>query len=998
MLVATPKLAATGGAAKPPAGRRSKRPPRKAAIAPTSVYFLDALRAGPMREWPALFDRCTALGCDAVLLSSPFVAEHLLPPRQHDEAVAGVLALIQQEAQLHGLALFLDVPLDRAAVDGPMAVDHADWLRTPPRQEEDVLDPRRAAPAVATLELAAPLAQLPAVSRYWRVQLDSWLDAGVTGFRLTAPPRLLALQQALIADLAGRVPLIDWLPVSSLHADDTPGLQHHDSAVTMLALLDGPAGQSLSVSGPIGDTMLECACCQVRALSAVAVTGVMLPMDFGRAALDADGQLRPTARLTEALRRSASAGARARTETRRAAASAPPAAPAQASSRRHASVDEALAARRIVIAGLSPCIDAGRYPVKRVVGDSVIVEADVFADGHDQLAVNLLWRPPGTATWQRAPMQPLGNDRFRGRFVLPAIGRHEFTVEAWRDAWASFCSELRKKKSAGQRLAVEIDEGRHLIEAAAYRLRTSAEKPPAEPLHRLLERLSATAREQERIELLLDLDTATVMAAVDDRPFATRLEPGAEIDAERSAAAFGAWYEIFPRSTSGDGIRHGNFDDLIGQLPRVRDMGFDVLYLPPIHPIGSTNRKGRNNTLRPAPDDPGSPYAIGAAEGGHDAIHPQLGSLADFRRLRAAAARQGLELALDFAIQCSPDHPWLKEHPEWFAWRADGSIKYAENPPKKYEDIVNVDFYAPGAKPGLWQALRDIVLFWVGEGVNIFRVDNPHTKPLPFWEWLIAEVRGQHPQVIFLAEAFTRPGPMLQLAKIGFSQSYTYFTWRNSKAELTEYLSELNTPPLRDCFRPHFFVNTPDINPVFLQHSGRAGHLIRAALAATLSGLWGVYSGFELCEARAIPGKEEYLDSEKYQLKAWDWQRPGHIAQEITALNRIRRENPALHSQHGVEFLNALNDRILYFEKATEHRDNVLLIAVSLDPHHAQIASFEVPLWRWQLPDDAELAAEDLLDGSHFVWRGKTQTLRLAPAKPYAIWRVRPVNPHRSES
>ncbi|MDP3294601.1 MAG: alpha-1,4-glucan--maltose-1-phosphate maltosyltransferase, partial [Nevskia sp.] len=801
------------------------------------------------------------------------------------------------------------------------------------------------------------------------------------------PPRLQALQQALIGDLAERAQFIDWQPASSLRA----GLAPSHQAVTLLALLDAPSDQDASGKQPIGDAMLECACCQVRALTAGSTHGVMLPMAYGRAALDAEGHLRPTSRLTEALQTPAAETAPQASSPKTAKVEL--AVRASLRARRaqiKATIDEALAARRIVIANLDPSIDNGRYPAKRVVGDSVVVEADVFTDGHDQLAVNLLWRPLGATTWNRAVMHPLGNDRFRGRFTLPALGRHQFTVEAWRDVWASFRSELRKKHGAGLRVAVEIDEGRHLIEAAAARTK----KPLAEPLRKLIERL-ATASERDRIELLLDLDTAAAMAAADDHPFATLLEPGAEVDAERSAAAFSAWYEIFPRSMSGDSRRHGNFDDVIAALPRIRDMGFDVLYMPPIHPIGTTNRKGRNNTLTPAPDDPGSPYAIGSAEGGHDAIHPQLGTLEDFRRMRDAAAAHGLELALDFAIQCSPDHPWLKDHPEWFAWRADGSIKYAENPPKKYEDIVNVDFYAQktqGAKPGLWQALRDVLLFWVNEGVNIFRVDNPHTKPLPFWEWLIADVRGQHPQVIFLAEAFTRPGPMLELAKIGFSQSYTYFTWRNSKAELTEYLSELNTPPLRDCFRPHFFVNTPDINPLFLQTSGRAGHLIRAALAATLSGLWGVYSGFELCEARAIPGKEEYLDSEKYQLKAWDWLRPGHITQEITALNRIRRENPALHTQHGLEFHTALNDQILYFEKATENRDNVLLIAINLDPHHPQTASFEVPLWRWQLPDDAELEACDLLDGSRFVWRGKTQTLRLDPAKPYAIWRVRPVH------
>ncbi|HEY0178333.1 MAG TPA: DUF3416 domain-containing protein, partial [Dokdonella sp.] len=417
----------------------------------------------------------------------------------------------------------------------------------------------------------------------------------------------------------------------------------------------------------------------------------------------------------------------------------------------------------------------------------------------------------------------------------------------------------------------------------------------------------------------------------------------------------------------------------------------DVLYMPPIHPIGHTHRKGRNNALVAAPDDPGSPYAIGSEHGGHDAIHPELGSFDDFSRLREAAARLGIEIALDFAIQCSPDHPWLREHPDWFSRRADGSIRYAENPPKKYEDIVNVDFYAAGAVPALWRALRDVVLLWIGHGVRLFRVDNPHTKPFPFWEWLIADVRGRHPDVVFLAEAFTRPKPMYHLAKLGFSQSYTYFTWRNTKAELTAYFEELTTSGVRDYFRPHLFVNTPDINPFFLQRSGRAGFLIRAALAATLSGLWGVYSGFELCESEPVPGKEEYLDSEKYELKPRDWNAPGNIVAEIRRLNAIRRANPALQDHLNTRFYAAFNDRILYFGKATPERDDALLVAVNLDPDAAQEAEFEVPLWEWQLPDDAAVVAEDLVRGGRFVWRGKRQRMRLDPAElPYSIWRIRP--------
>ena len=425
-------------------------------------------------------------------------------------------------------------------------------------------------------------------------------------------------------------------------------------------------------------------------------------------------------------------------------------------------------------------------------------------------------------------------------------------------------------------------------------------------------------------------------------------------------------------------------------------MGFDTLYFPPIHPIGKRNRKGPNNSLTPTDTDPGSPYAIGAAGGGHDAIHPELGTLAEFRHLCDAARAHGLEIALDFAIQCSPDHPWIKDHPEWFAWRPDGSMRYAENPPKKYEDIVNVDFYAEGATPALWIALRNAVLFWVTEGVRVFRVDNPHTKPLPFWQWMIGDIRSRHPDVIFLSEAFTRPKVMYRLAKVGFSQSYSYFTWRHTKTEFTDYLTELSTTAVRDYFRPHFFVNTPDINPGFLQKSGRPGFLIRAALATTLSGLWGMYSGFELCEATPVPGKEDYLDSEKYQLRAWDWQRPGNIIAEITDLNRIRRAHPALQSHLGVQFCQTSDPHILCFLKfvpqpagSTRLGEDVVFVAINLDPFAAHQTTFSLPLWQFGVPDDGTLALEDLVHGNRFSLQGKIQQLRLDPAGlPYAIWRV----------
>ncbi|MFC7395755.1 maltotransferase domain-containing protein [Chelatococcus sp. GCM10030263] len=648
-------------------------------------------------------------------------------------------------------------------------------------------------------------------------------------------------------------------------------------------------------------------------------------------------------------------------------------------------ITAAIAAPRIVIADVTPSIDGGRFAAKRLVGSEVTVEADIFIDGHDKLAARLLWRAVDEDEWQSAPMAFVINDRWQGHFPVTRLGRHVFTVEAWRDAYGSWRDEVEKKRAAGQPLAVEIEEGtRHLREAAEGK-RT----PDGTKLARILADL--TGSDEAKLDRLLSDEVATLARACDPRAFLSRHPVEVPVLAERRGAGFASWYELFPRSQTDDVNRHGTFADVVGRLPAIRDMGFDVLYFPPIHPIGRTNRKGRNNALTAGPDDPGSPYAIGGDEGGHDAIHPALGTLDDFRRLRDAAFDHGIELALDFAIQCSPDHPWLKQHPEWFAWRPDGSLRYAENPPKKYEDIVNVDFYAEAALPDLWLALRDVVLFWAGEGVRLFRVDNPHTKPLPFWEWLIADVSGRYPDAVFLSEAFTRPKMMYRLAKAGFSQSYTYFTWRNDKRELSDYLTELTQTEVKDFFRPHFFVNTPDINPVFLQQSGRPGFLIRAALAATLSGLWGVYSGFELCEAAALPGREEYRDSEKYEIKPRDWSAPGNIIAEITRLNRIRKANPALQSHLGLAFYSAFDDAILYYGKTTPLRDNTILVAVNLDPHAARTFSFELPLWEWGLPDDGALVVEDLMNDREFVLAGKNQMMTLDPGQPFAIWRARPV-------
>lgn len=647
------------------------------------------------------------------------------------------------------------------------------------------------------------------------------------------------------------------------------------------------------------------------------------------------------------------------------------------------SLAQALLAPRIAIEATQPVLDGGAFAAKAISNQPVAVSSKVFTDGHDRMAVVLNWRQAGSRRVHCVPMTSPGNDLWLGEFTPTEIGPHLFSIEAWIDPYATYCYDLDKKFQAGVEIKLELEEGRLLLGKGIQ----LSDGPLREQLQALADRLPSLSA-ADQVALLLGAEATRLMSEAEHRSYLTR-SIEYPLDVDRPAAQFASWYELFPRSITDDPERHGTFNDVHQRLPMIRDMGFDVLYFPPIHPIGKQHRKGRNNALQAQPGDPGSPYAIGSAEGGHDAIHPQLGSREDFRRLVSAAAQHGLEIALDFAIQCSQDHPWLTEHPGWFSWRPDGTIRYAENPPKKYQDIVNVDFYAPDAVPSLWLALRDVVVGWVEEGVKTFRVDNPHTKPLPFWQWLIANVRSQYPDVLFLAEAFTKPAMMARLGKVGYAQSYTYFTWRNTKQELREYFEQLNQPPWSQCYRPNFFVNTPDINPFFLQHSGRAGFLIRAALATMGSGLWGMYSGFELCEAAGLPGKEEYLDSEKYEIRPRDFTQPGNIIAEIAQLNRIRRQNPALQTHLGVAFFNCWNDNILYFAKRTPARDNYILIAVSLDPHNAQEAHFELPLWELGLDDDAETQGEDLMNGHRWSWYGKTQFMRIEPwHQPFGIWRI----------
>ncbi|SDG82118.1 starch synthase (maltosyl-transferring) [Pseudomonas flavescens] len=649
------------------------------------------------------------------------------------------------------------------------------------------------------------------------------------------------------------------------------------------------------------------------------------------------------------------------------------------------SLEQALELPRLAIEDVQPQIEQGRFAVKAIAGDQLTVSALIFADGHDKLAGEVLWRDVGSEDWHREPLHFIGNDRWQAQITPQRVAEVEFLIEAWWDIYASYCYELSKKFGAGVTINLELQEGELLLRQAAERVQGEL----AAALNALLDELQDAQSLDERVALLLASQTQDLLRRAEGHPHRTRSAVYL-LDVERPLARFASWYELFPRSVTDDAARHGTLLDVVDRLPTIQAMGFDVLYFPPIHPIGTTHRKGRNNSLSAGPDDPGSPYAIGSHEGGHEAIHPQLGTREDFVALVEAAREHDLEIALDFAIQCSPDHPWLQQHPGWFSWRPDGSIRHAENPPKKYEDIVNVDFYARDAVPELWLALRDVVRGWVELGVYQFRVDNPHTKPLPFWEWLIADIRSTHPQVMFLAEAFTRPAMMARLGKLGFTQSYTYFTWRNNKAELESYLTELNEAPWRDCYRPNFFVNTPDINPYFLHHNGRAGFLIRAALATMGSGLWGMYSGFEICESLPVPGKEEYLDSEKYEIRPRDYQAAGNIVAEIAQLNRIRRQNPALQTHLGFQAYTCWNDNILYFGKRTADRENFILVAVSLDPHNAQEANFELPLWELGLDDDATTLGEDLMTGHTWQWHGKVQWMRIEPwHQPFGIWRIR---------
>jgi starch synthase (maltosyl-transferring) len=633
---------------------------------------------------------------------------------------------------------------------------------------------------------------------------------------------------------------------------------------------------------------------------------------------------------------------------------------------------------RVVIENVTPRVDCGEFPVKRVVGERVVVETDAFTDGHDAVSVRLLARHTAQQEWQSIVMAPLGNDRWRGDFTVERQGQYLYTVRAWVDHYETWRRDLAKRHAAAQPLGVDLLRGAELLRACAARARGRDATRLAEGAKQLAdESRSDTERYATGLE---DALAALASEHADPDTILERTPPyGVMVDRER--ARFSTWYEFFPRSVTGETDRHGSFGDCQARLPYVAAMGFDVLYFPPIHPIGRSRRKGPNNAPEAAPEDPGSPWGIGAAEGGHKSIHPQLGTLAEFRELLAAAERHGLEIALDIAFQCSPDHPYVREHPEWFRKRPDGSVQYAENPPKKYQDIYPFDFESPEWR-ALWDELKSVVDFWIEQGVRIFRVDNPHTKPFAMWQWLIAEVKQQHPEVLFLSEAFTRPKVMYRLAKAGFTQSYTYFAWRNSRHELESYFTELTQTPVREFFRPNLWPNTPDILTEHLQFGGRPMFMARATLAATLGASYGIYGpAFELLEHEPRePGSEEYRDSEKYQIRAWDLDEPQSLRDFVTRLNRIRRENLALQSDWRLRFHRGDNDMLICYSKSTEDLGNVVLTVVNLDPRHAQSGWLELDLDALGVEPEATIQMHDLLSGARFLWRGARNFVSLDPA------------------
>ncbi len=632
---------------------------------------------------------------------------------------------------------------------------------------------------------------------------------------------------------------------------------------------------------------------------------------------------------------------------------------------------------RVIIEAVEPQVDGGRFPIKRVVGETVAISADIYKEGHDKLAALLKVRPAGATAWQESPLKPGDNDRWHGEFTVTSIGRWEYTIEAYAERYLSWADEIAKKNVPGALLTSELLEGLVILKKSAAAAQ-GEDRSRMQGIIAAMEGALAAGEQQGAVDLGTGSVMHEMMARYPDRSEGHEFSPALTVMVNRPVTRFAAWYEFFPRSQGTVPYRHGTLQDSIKRLPAIKAMGFDVIYLPPIHPIGYSYRKGKNNSLVAEPGDVGSPWAIGNEHGGHMGLEPQLGTWADWDEFAATCRELGIEIALDYVMNCSPDHPYVAEHPDWFFHRPDGSIKYAENPPKKYQDVYPLNF-GTSDRTGLWQEMLKIFLFWVGKGVTTFRVDNPHTKPVPFWEWVIAKVHRKHPEVIFLAEAFTKPKMMRLLAKVGFAQSYTYFTWRNSKQELTEYVSELTCGPMKEYFTGNFFANTPDILPPVLQHGGRPAFIMRAVLAATLSSVYGIYSGYELCENAALPGKEEYLDSEKYEIKVRDWQAPGNIVNIVTRINQIRRDSAALHTYNDVLFITADNPNILAYAKLTADKSDVILCVVNLDPYHKQSALLHIPLDTFGIEPDEQYQAHDLLSDERYRWQGTIAYVELAP-------------------
>jgi len=644
---------------------------------------------------------------------------------------------------------------------------------------------------------------------------------------------------------------------------------------------------------------------------------------------------------------------------------------------------------RVVIEGMEPQIDGGRFAIKRVVGDRVTVEADIFADGHEVLSAVVLYKAASENDWRETPMRFLENDRWQAEFQVALLGRHFYTVQAWVDSFQSWSRDFLKKYDAGQDVSVDLLVGAGLVQSAAGRARGDDAKRLSDFASQL--RPLAGFKSGVPAGVIRSAELADLMARFPDRSGATTYAKELRVIVDRERALFSSWYEMFPRSCTDNQQRHGTFRDCISRLDYVAGMGFDVLYLPPIHPIGVSGRKGKNNCFPPAPDDTGSPWAIGAKEGGHKSIHPELGSAADFKLLQAKAAERGLEIAMDIAFQCSPDHPYVREHEEWFRHRPDGSIQYAENPPKKYEDIFPLYFENEHSRE-LCEELKSVVLYWIEQGIRIFRVDNPHTKPFDFWEWLIDEVQRDYPETIFLAEAFTRPKVMYRLAKLGFTQSYTYFAWKNSKSELTQYLTEVTQRPISDFFRGNLWPNTPDILNEYLQQGGAPAFTARLILAATLGASYGIYGpAFELCENRAVKaGSEEYLDSEKYQIRVWPVDHAFSLRGLITRVNQIRRENQALHTNLGLRFHRIDNDQLIAYTKVSGNGSNVLLVIVNLDFRYKQSGWVEIPINELGLDPSQPYEVHDLLMDARYQWHGPRNYIELSPSPlPAHIFKIR---------